>query len=179
VGYSNMSNNSYSASSPDGTPRSQPATAARRAPRVTLLATLLFNPIILVGYYLYLYGPGNTCVAGSVICSFGNDAAIVQIVIIVAACAAIWLLLSLLARWLVEARYGERNVLVRSLRALTNTSSIRPLLLIYGLLLLAGVVISFLKRELSPPIAALSLFTVFACLHSAWESSSPEGGMPG
>jgi len=139
---------------------------------------LLFNPIILVGYYLYLYGPGNTCVAGPVICGFGNDAAIVQIVIIAVGCVTIWLLLALLARWLVEARYGEHNVLVRSLRALTYTANIRPLLLLYGLLLLAGVVASFLKRELSPPIAALSLFTVFACLHSAWESGSPEGDRP-
>jgi hypothetical protein len=176
-----MSNNSFSASPLDEAPERGPVAraAARRAPRVTLLATLLFNPIILVGYYLYLYGPGNTCVAGPVICGFGNDAAIVQITIVIVGCVTIWLLLTLLARWLVEARYGERNVLVRTLRALTNTSSIRPLLLIYGLLLLAGVVVSFLKRELSPPIAALSLFTVFACLHSAWESGSPEGVTPG
>jgi hypothetical protein len=173
-----MSNKSFSAAPP---PEQHPVARAapRRAPRVTLLATLLFNPIILVGYYLYLYGPGNTCVVGPVICSFGNDAAIVQIAIIMAVCAAIWLLLALLARWLVEARYGERNGLVRNLRALTNTSSIRPLLLIYGLLLLAGMVLSFLKRDLSPPIAALSLFTIFACLHSAWDSGSPEGDIPG
>jgi hypothetical protein len=141
-----------------------------------LLATLLFNPITLVGYYLYLYGPGNTCVAGPVICGFGDDAAIVQIAIVLAVCATIWLLLLLLARWLVGARVEERNVLVRNLQALTNTSTIRPLLLIYGLLLLAGVTVAFLKQELSPPIAALSLFTVFACLQSAWKSGAPEGG---
>jgi hypothetical protein len=176
-----MSNKSFSTSPRDETREAQLVAhpAARHAPRVTLLATLLFNPIILVGYYLYLYGPENTCVAGPVICSFGNDAAVVQIAIIVATCVAIWLLLSLLARWLVEARYGERNVVVRSLRALTNVSGIRPLLLIYGLLLLAAVVVSFLKRDLSPPIAAVSLFTVFACLHSAWENGSSEGGIPG
>jgi hypothetical protein len=169
-----MINNTIPPSSWAEKPERQPVarTGTRRPPRVTLLATLLFNPIILVGYYLYLYGPGNTCIAGSVICSFGDDAAIVQIAIIVAVCVTIWLLLFLLARWLVEARYGERNVLVRGLRALTNISSIRPLLLIYGLLLLGGVVVGFLKQELNPPIAALCLFTVFACLHSAWESSS-------
>jgi hypothetical protein len=173
-----MTNNSFPTSPWDEAPERQPVAgaAARRPPRVTLLATVLFNPIILVGYYLYLYGPGNTCVAGPVICSFGDDAAIVQIAIIIAGCVAIWLLLFLLARWLVEARYGERNILVRSLRAITNTSSIRPLLLVYGLLLLGGLIVGFLKKELSPPIAALCLFTVLACLHSAWESSSSEGG---
>jgi hypothetical protein len=176
-----MSNNSFVTRRLDETPQQQPVapSAARRPPRVTLLATLLFNPVILVGYYLYLYGPGNTCVVGPVVCNFGDYAAIVQIAIIVAGCVTIWLLLVLLARWLVEARYGERNVLVRGLRALTNTSSIRPLLLIYGLLLLGGVVAGFLKRELSPPIVALCLFTVFACLHSAWESGSSDGGIPG
>jgi len=173
-----MTDNSFPTHPLDKTSEQQPVAggAPPRAPRVTLLATLLFNPIILVGYYLYLYGPGNTCVAGPVICGFGNDAAIVQIAIIVVGCVSIWLLLSLLARWLIKARYGERNVLAHGLRALTNTSNIRPLLLLYGLLLLAGVVVSFLKRELSPPTAALSLFTVLACLHSAWESGSPEGG---
>ena len=172
-----MSNSNYSVSPFNEPPDRQPvAHAARRPPRVTLLATSLFNLIILVGYYLYLYGPGDTCVAGPVICGIGNDAAIVQIAIVVAVCVTIWLLLLLLARWLVEARYGERNVVVRSLRALSNTYSIRPLLLIYGLLLLAGVTVAFLKKELSPPIAALCLFTVFVCLHSARNSGAPEGG---
>jgi hypothetical protein len=176
-----MTNNSFPTYPVDETQQHQPVarSSPRHTPRVTLLATLLFNPIILVGYYLYLYGPGNTCVAGPIICSFGDDAAIVQIAIIVAGCLAIWFLLFLLARWLVEARYGERNVLVRSLRAVTNTSSIRPLLLVYGLLLLGGLIVGFLKKELSPPIAALCLFTVLACLHSAWESSSSEGGTTG
>ena len=36
----------------------------RGRPSLALLAALLINPIILIGYYLYLYGPGTTCVAG-------------------------------------------------------------------------------------------------------------------
>jgi hypothetical protein len=149
---------------------------SRRPPRLALLATLLFNPIILVGYYLYLYGPGNTCVAGSYICSFADYPAIVQVAVILAGCMAIWFLLYLLARWLVETPYGERNALVRGLRAITDTSKMRPLLLVYGLLLVIGLAVGLVKRQLNPPIVVLCLFTAFACLHSALESSSAEGG---
>jgi hypothetical protein len=149
---------------------------SRRPLRLALLATLLFNPIILVGYYLYLYGPGNTCVAGSYICGFGDYPAILQVAIILAGCVAIWFLLYLLARWLVDTPYGERNALVRGLRAITDTSTMRPLLLVYGLLLVIGLVVGLVKRQLSPPIVVLCLFTAFACLHSALGSTSVEGG---
>ena len=149
---------------------------SRRPPRLALLATLLFNPIILVGYYLYLYGPGNACVAGSYICSFGNYPAIVQVAIILAGCLAIWFLLYLLARWLVETPYGEGNALARGLRAVTDTSKMRPLLLIYGLLLVIGLIVGLVKRQLNPPIVVLCLFTAFACLHSALGPTPAEGG---
>lgn len=159
-------------------PRQQPPvpSTSRRPPRLALLATLLFNPIILVGYYLYLYGPGNTCVAGSYICSFGDYPAIVQVAIILAGCMAIWFLLYLLARWLVETPYGERNALVRGLRAIIDTSKMRPLLLVYGLLLVLGLAVGLVRRDLNPPIVVLCLFTAFACLLSALETTSAEGG---
>src|SRR5262249_53503535 len=108
--------------------------------------------------------------------SFGEYPAIVQVVVILAGCLAIWLLLHLLARWLVAAPYGERNALVRGLRAISDTSTMRPLLLIYGLLLVTGLVVGLVKRELNPPIVVLCLFTAFACLHSALAAASPEGG---
>jgi hypothetical protein len=149
---------------------------SRRPLRLALLATLLFNPVILVGYYLYLYGPENTCVAGSYICSFGDYPAIVQVAIILAGCLAIWFLLYLLARWLVETPYGERNTLVHGLRAITDTSKMRPLLLVYGLLLAIGLIVGLVERQLSPPIVVLCLFTAFACLHSALGTTSAEGG---
>jgi hypothetical protein len=149
---------------------------SRRPPGLALLATLLFNPIILVGYYLYLYGPGNTCVAGSYICSFGDYPAIVQVGVILAGCLAIWFLLYLLARWLVETPYSERNALVHGLRAITDVSKMRPLLLVYGLLLVVGLIVGLVKRQLSPPIVVLCLFTAFACLHSALRTTSAEGG---
>jgi hypothetical protein len=162
-------------SAPAGAQPQAPSTS-RRPLRLALLATLLFNPIILVGYYLYLYGPGNSCVAGSYICSFGEYPAIVQVAIVLAGCIAIWFLLYLLARWLVETPYGERNSLVRGLLAITDTSKMRPLLLIYGLLLVIGLVVGLVKRQLSPPIVVLCLFTAFACLHSAMGTTSAEGG---
>jgi hypothetical protein len=138
-----------------------------------LLATVLLNPIVLVGYYLYLYGPSNTCVAGSLICNFGEYAAILQVGIILAGCLAIWLLLFLLARWLVESPNGDRNPVIRGLRGITDTSRIRPLLSAYGLSLGLGLGIGLLKHQVNPPIAVLCLFTIFACLLSAL-SSRPE-----
>jgi hypothetical protein len=153
--------------------RQQSQVRAMRPPRLSLLATVLLNPIILVGYYLYLYGPGNTCVAGSLICNFGEYAAILQVGIILAGCLVIWLVLFLLARWLVETPHGERNPLIRGLRGITDTSRIRPLLLAYGLLLMLGLGVGLLKHQINPPIAVLCLFTIFACLLSAL-GSGPE-----
>jgi hypothetical protein len=180
----NQASQGNSMRSPDQTaflPPSSPAQPAMkqqseektlRPPRLSLLATVLLNPIILVGYYLYLYGPGNTCVAGPLVCNFGEYAAILQIGIILAGCIAIWLLLFLLARWLVETPHGERNQLIRGLRAITDTSKIRPMLLAYGLLLALGLSIGLVKHQINPPIAVLCLFTIFACLHSALGSES-------
>ncbi|PWT78576.1 MAG: hypothetical protein C5B60_00965 [Chloroflexi bacterium] len=136
-------------------------------PRLSLLATVLLNPIILVGYYLYLYGPGNTCVAGSLICNFGEYAAVLQVGIMLAGCLVIWLLLFLIARWLVETPHGDRNLVIRGLRGITDTSRIRPLLLAYGILLVLGLSVGLLKHQANPPIAVLCLFTIFACLLSA------------
>jgi hypothetical protein len=136
-------------------------------PRPSLLATVLLNPIILVGYYLYLYGPGNTCVAGSLICNFGGYAAVLQVGIILAGCLMIWLLLLLLSRWLVATPHGDRNLAIRGLRGITDTSRIRPLLLAYGILLVLALGVGLLKHQVNPPIAVLCLFTIFACLLSA------------
>jgi hypothetical protein len=154
MAYPNTSHNSSLPQYPPSAPLQSAQPQARsetRSPRLALLATVLFNPVILVGYYLYWYGPGNTCVAGSLICSFGHYAGIVQVFIIVAGCAP----------------YGERFAIIRGLRAITNTSKIRPLLLTYGLLLLLGLFIGLLKEQLNAPITVLCLFTVFACLYSA------------
>jgi|GEM_PF-2130520 hypothetical protein len=170
MAYPNTSHNSSLPQYPPSAPLQSAQPQARsetRSPRLALLATVLFNPVILVGYYLYWYGPGNTCVAGSLICSFGHYAGIVQVFIIVAGCAAIWFLLYLLVHWLIETPYGERFAIIRGLRAITNTSKIRPLLLTYGLLLLLGLFIGLLKEQLNAPITVLCLFTVFACLYSA------------
>jgi hypothetical protein len=165
---------SYPPSSPVQPAMKQPSDVrTMRPPRLSLLATVLLNPIILVGYYLYLYGPGNTCVAGSLICNFGEYAAILQVGIILAGCLVIWLVLSLLARWLVETPHGERNAVIRGLRGITDTSRIRPLLLAYGLILALGLCIGLVKHQVNPPIAVLCFFTIFACLLSAL-GSGPE-----
>jgi hypothetical protein len=159
---------SFPPSSPtQPTMRQRSEVRAMRPPRLSLLATVLLNPIILIGYYLYLYGPGNTCVAGSLICDFGEYAAILQVGIILAGCLVIWVVLFVLARWLVETPHGERNPAIRWLRGITDTSRIRPLLLAYGLLLVLGLGVGLLKHQVNPPIAVLCLFTIFACLLSA------------
>ena len=157
----------------------------RGRPSLALLAALLINPIILIGYYLYLYGPGTTCVAGSLVCNFGNYPAIVQVALMAGGCVVLGLVLLLLmlglalfhlARRLVEAPSGERNPLIRGLSALTDASRIQPLLLTYGLALLVGLCIGLLKREISPPIVVLSVLTIFACLQSALARGPKERG---
>jgi hypothetical protein len=135
------------------------------SPRLGLLAALLFNPIVLIAYLLYLYGPVRTCVAGS-LCSFGSFPAGTQALLILAGCAALWLLLYALVLRAIEAP-GRGTGLVRLLRDLSRYERIRELLLVYGALLALLLVVALLTGRLTMPAFVVGAFGIFVCLHCA------------
>ena len=143
------------------------------SPRLALLAALLYNPAILIAYLLYLYGPVNTCVVGS-LCSFGAYSAPVQALLILAGSAILWLLLSALVLRAIESP-GRKTGLVRLLRDLSRYERIRELLLVYGALLALLLVVSLLTRRLTLPAFIVGAFGLFVSLYCATSTPpSPE-----
>jgi hypothetical protein len=135
------------------------------SPRLGLLAALLYNPVVLVVYLLYLYGPVNTCVAGS-LCSFGSYPAVVQALLILAGSATLWLLLYALVLRAIEAP-GRKTGLVRLLRDLARYERIRELLLVYGALLALLLMVALVTRRLTMPSFIVGAFGLFVCLYCA------------
>src|SRR5579863_5370936 len=56
-----------------------------------LLAALVYNPLALVGYLLYLYGPSNVCMAGP-FCGFATLPSPLQAFLMLLGAVALWLL---------------------------------------------------------------------------------------
>lgn len=140
------------------------------SPRLALLAALLYNPVVLVVYLLYLYGPVNTCVAGS-LCSFGSYPGIVQALLILAGSAALWLLLYGLVLRAIEAP-GRGTGAVRLLRDLARYERIRELLLVYGALLALLLVVALVTQRLTMPSFVVGAFGLFVCLYCASSQSA-------
>lgn len=135
------------------------------SPRLALLAALLYNPIVLVAYLLYLYGPVNTCIAGS-LCSFGSYPALTQALLILAGGAALWILLYTFVLRAIESP-GRGTGIVRLLRDLSRYERIRELLLIYGALLALLLVVALFTRRLTMPSFVVGAFGIFVCLYCA------------
>ncbi len=135
------------------------------SPRLALLAALLYNPIVLAAYLLYLYGPVNTCVAGS-LCSFGSYPALTQALLILAGSTALWILLYTFVLRAIESP-GRGTGIVRLLRDLSRYERIRELLLIYGALLALLLVVALFTRRLTMPSFVVGAFGIFVCLYCA------------
>ena len=142
------------------------ATARRGpfAPRLLLLAAVFYHPTILIGYLLYLYGPGNVCVAGT-LCGFGSYPALMQALVILAGCALLWLALYTLVYRTIEAPGG--GIGAQWLRDLSEYPLIAPLLRVYGFVLLVGLLLAVLARHLTIPALVVGGFGAFVCFYCA------------
>lgn len=133
------------------------------APRLLLLAAIFYHPAILIAYLLYLYGPGNACVVGS-LCGFGGFPPLVQALVILAGCALLWLALYTLVYRLVGMPGSEIGAFLRDLSAYPL---IAPLLRVYGFVLLVGLLLALLARHLTIAALVVGSFGALVCFYCA------------
>ena len=167
---------SSSSSSPSPSPSPSAGTPERVglfAPRLLLLAAIFYHPAILIAYLLYLYGPGNVCVAGT-LCGFGTYPGIVQGLVILAGCALLWLALYTLVYRAIAAPGG--GAAAGFLRDLSAYPLIAPLLRVYGLVLLVGLLLAVLARHLTIPALVVGGFGALVCFYCAGQRGPTGSG---
>jgi hypothetical protein len=133
--------------------------------RQLLLAALLYNPVMLGAYLLYLYGPGNSCVAGP-FCSFGELPSPVQGMLLLLGAGMLWVLISVGVRWLLEATPWH-SAFARSVRAVTEYRLVRPLFGVYGSAIVVGLLVGLYTWRLTPAALIIGGVTAFVCLRCA------------
>jgi hypothetical protein len=136
------------------------------SPRLALLATALYNPVILIGYLVYLYGPVSSCVVGP-LCSFDQYPGIIQVPLLLASALVLWLVLALSLQRAIEAQGPRQPALLRALAALSDYRRIRDLLLLYGALLGAALILGLQRHAMTLPAFVLGGFTAFVCCFAA------------
>jgi hypothetical protein len=142
-----------------------PAPPPLEGRRQALLAALVYNPLMLGAYLLYLYGPGNSCVAGP-FCSFGELPTLVQAILLLLGAALLWMLITVGVRWLLDATPWH-SWFARGVRAVTEYRLVRPLFGVYGAAILVGLLVGLFMWRLTPAALIIGSFTSFVCLRCA------------
>jgi hypothetical protein len=163
------------ANTPQGRPGAQARSVAVLPPvepvRLWLLTAILYNPPILIGYLLYLYGPSQRCVAGP-ICQFGTYPGYLQIILLLAGAYMLWLLMVVgVRRLLVWPGWQARPA--RALRAISEYESVRELLGVLGVLLMVAMVLALLGHRLTPTTLILGAFTAGVAIRAAFVRDDP------
>jgi hypothetical protein len=149
------------ASLPQPVPAPPPLDGRRRA----LLTVLVYNPVMLVAYLFYLYGPSNSCVAGP-FCGFGELPGLAQGMLLLLGAGLLWLLISTGIRWLLDVTPWQSRF-ARTLRAITEYRLVRPLFGLYGGTMVLALLIGLVTWRLSPAALILGSATAFVCLRCA------------
>lgn len=143
--------------------------------RRALLAVLVYNPVMLAAYLLYLYGPSNSCVAGP-FCGFGELPGLVQGMVLLLGAVLLWLLISTGIRWLLEVTPWQSRF-ARALRDITEYRLVRPLFAVYGGAMVLALLVGLFTWRLTPAALILGSATAFVCLRCAFGSVSPGSGV--
>lgn len=148
-------------------PPAPPADPRRRA----LLAALLYNPLALVGYLVYLYGPADRCVAGPV-CGFGALHPLLQGFVLLIVAVVLWVGVSFLIRRTLETP-GWHGRWVRGVRAISDYQHIRPLLGLYGATLVVALLVGLFSWRLTPAALIFGGVAALVCLRCAFAPEPP------
>jgi hypothetical protein len=171
-----MSPGPNSTTIPSRAPASAPADGGPFSPRFALLAAMFYNPLILVGYTLYAYGP-TTCVAGP-LCRFDTFPGLFQVLLIAAGCALLWLLLFVAVERALEAPHARQTRYERLLSDMSDYPALRPLLAGYGSALLFVLFVAVYTRHASAPAVVVGAFTAIVCLYGALSGRRPRALPP-
>jgi hypothetical protein len=141
------------------------------SPRFALLAAMFYNPLILLGYLIYTYGPTN-CVAGP-LCRFDSFPSVLQVLLIIAGCALLWLLLYVVVERALEAPRSRQTRYERLLSSMSAYPTMRPLLAAYGAVLLLSLLVALYTHRASAPAVVVGTFTAVVCLNGALAGRRP------
>lgn len=144
--------------------------AGHFTPRMLLATAAIYNPAILVGYFLYLYGPGNSCVLGG-LCNFGSFPGIIQLVLLVVGAGIFGAVIFVPLWWLLDEARPARDIVSRTARDMVRFVTIRPLMAGYGIVLLLLLIIGLFSHHVPAPLFLLGFSSA---LISLWCSASPE-----
>lgn len=147
-------------------PQMMPVPAPLNGGQRALLAVLIYNPLALVAYLLYLYGPGESCVAGP-ICGIGTLPGILQAFLLLVAAGLLWALVTLGLPRLLEA-IPWQSPFTHGVRALTEYHLVRSLLGIYGCILVLGLLAALFTGRLTPAALIFGAVSAYVCLRCAF-----------
>ena len=149
-------------------PRMRPA--GQFTPRMLLAVAALYNPAILLGYVLYLYGPDSNCVLGG-LCNFGSFSGIIQLFLLMGSAGAFGAVIFVPLWWLLDEGRPARDSASRIARDMARFVTIRPLMVGYGTLLLLLLIVGLVLHRVPPPLFLLVLSSGIICL---WCAAAPE-----
>jgi hypothetical protein len=135
-------------------------------PRMLLAIAVIYNPAILIGYLLYLYGPDNSCVLGS-LCSFGAFPGILQLFLLIVGAGLLTAVVFVPLWWLLDEARPARDIVSRTARDMMRFVTIRPLLVGYGVVLALLLLIGLLVQRVPPSIFLLGLSSAAICFWCA------------
>ncbi len=150
--------------------RATPLDGGPFSPRFALLVAMLYNPLILIGYAIYVYGP-TTCVAGP-LCRFDTFPGVLQVLLVVAGCTALWLLLYAIVERALDVPSQRQTRYQRLLASMSAYHALRPLLATYGAALALGLLIALYTHHASAPAAVVAAFTAAVCAYAALSGRS-------
>jgi hypothetical protein len=113
------------------------------------MAAILYMPIILLGYALYLYGP-TACVAGPV-CALSDAPGLVQMLLLALGFGVLYFVGMRALAPLLDEREPVRSEVTRALRQASRYETIRPLLAIFAGVLALALLVGFIARTLNLP----------------------------
>ena len=157
---------------PDASSRPRRA-PSDRAPglrhRLALLAAVIYLPVILLGYALYLYGPTN-CVAGP-ICALGDAPSALQVALLALGFVLLYLIGVRPLAAALDDRQPARSEGTLLLRRAARYETMRPLLAIFGGLIALVTLGGLFARALTPQAFLIGAGVAALLL---WLAASPE-----
>jgi hypothetical protein len=151
------------------TPRQVPP-VGHFTPRMLLAVAAIYNPAILIGYFLYIYGPSNSCMLGG-LCNFGDFPGIIQLFLLIVGAGTLSAIVFVPLWWLLDEARPARDIVSRTARDMMRFVTIRPLMVGYGILLVLLLIIGLLIHRVPPPLFLLGLGSALICF---WCAASPE-----
>jgi hypothetical protein len=151
---------------PGATTPAQTPPVGEFTPRMLLAVAAIYNPAILIGYLLYLYGPSNSCVLGG-LCNFGSFPGVVQLLLLIVGAGTLGAVVFVPLWWLLDEARPARDIVSRTARDAARFVTIRPLMVGYGAVLSLLLFIGLLIHRIPAPLFLLGLTSAIVCFWCA------------